>query len=87
MTYSNFHWKVLNFLVRRVVAIGFVTAGLVLVIYGLPNVLPGGTVLLNGVPTDDLVFRWVSILLPSLFIVFGIFLFKAAPFEPSKNMA
>lgn len=56
-----------------------------LAIYGIPNLLPGGTVHVDGIPSDDLVFRWVSVLLPLLVVVLGIALFKAAPFVPPKK--
>lgn len=85
MTYSEFHWKLFNFLARRVIAVGFVVGGSVLAGYGVSNVLPGGTVLVNGIPSDDLVFRWVTFLLPLLFVPFGIALFKAAPFLPPNK--
>jgi hypothetical protein len=85
MTYSEIHWKLFNFLTRRVMAVGFVVAGAVLAGFGVPNILPGGMVLVNGIPSDDLVFRWVSFLLPLIFVPFGIALFKVAPFVPPKN--
>ncbi len=54
-------------------------------VLGISNILPGGTVLVDGTPSDDLVFRWVTFLLPLLFVPIGIALFKVAPFVPSKK--
>jgi hypothetical protein len=85
MTISDLYWKFFNFIVRRVLAIGFIGVGLILAAYGLPNVLPGGTVLVNGIASDDLVFRWLSVLLPLIAVALGVALFKAAPFKPSAR--
>lgn len=80
MKYSEAHWKLFNFLTRRVMAVSFVIGGIASAASALPNILPGGTVLVNGIPTDDLVIRWVSFFLPLLLIPIGIALFKAEPF-------
>lgn len=82
MTYSEIHWKLFNFLTRRVMAVSFVVGGSVMAVHGVSNILPGGTVLVNGIPTDDLAFRWVTFLLPLLLVPFGVALFKVAPFVP-----
>lgn len=85
MNYSETHWKIVDFFARRVLAVGFVVAGSILAIFGVQYILPGGTVLLNGIPSDDLVFRWASFLLPILMVACGIALFKVAPFVPPKK--
>lgn len=85
MKYSGAHWKLFNFLTRRVMAVSFVIGGIASAASALPNILPGGTILVDGVPTDDLVIRWVSFILPLLLIPIGIFLFKSAPFAQKKR--
>lgn len=85
MTYSEVHWKLFNFLTRRVLAFSFVVGGLVMAVFGVSNILPGGAVLVNSIPSDDLVFRWVTFLLPLLLVLFGVALFKVAPFVPRKK--
>jgi hypothetical protein len=85
MKYSDHHWKAFNFLVRRIVALGFVAVGLILTLYGLPNLLPGGTILVDGISSDDLVLRWVSVLLPLVLALFGVALFRIQPYVPSKK--
>lgn len=64
-------------------AVGFIFGGIVLFIYGVPNILPGETVQLNGQPTDDMVFRFFSALFPLIVMVLGIFLFRVKPYYPS----
>lgn len=85
MTYSEVHWKLFNFFARRVLAISFVVGGSVMAVLAVSNILPGGTVLVDGIPSDDLVFRWASFLLPLLLVPFGVALFKVAPFLPPKK--
>jgi hypothetical protein len=85
MTYSEVHWKLFNFFARRVLAISFVVGGSVMAVLAVSNILPGGTVLVDGIPSDDLVFRWVTFLLPLILVPFGVALFKAAPFVPRKQ--
>ncbi|MFZ6816113.1 hypothetical protein ACO0K3_16705 [Undibacterium sp. Rencai35W] len=85
MTYSEVHWKLFNFLTRRVMAVSFVVGGSVMAVLSVSNILPGGMVLVNGIPSDDLVFRWVTFLLPLLLVPFGVALFKVAPFVPRKK--
>lgn len=64
----------------------FIFGGLALFISGVPNILPGGTVQLNGQPTDDLVFRLFSALFPLIATVLGFFLFRVKPYYPSSVM-
>lgn len=85
MKYSDVHWKVFNLSVRRFIAIGFVVIGLVLTLFGIPSVLPGGTVLVNGVPSDDLVLRWIVLLLPLVVVLLDIALYRAQPYVPRKE--
>ena len=63
-------------------ALGFVIAGLILAVAALPNLLPGGTVQYNGAPTDDMVFRFTSVVFPLIVSLLGVLLFRAEPFYP-----
>lgn len=81
------HWRVFNFMVRRVMAVGFVFVGLVLVAYGLPTLLPGGTIKVNGVPSDDMVYRLFGTLMPLVACVLGVALYRTRPYLPSWHAA
>jgi hypothetical protein len=67
-------------------ALGFIFGGFILFIYEAPDILPGGTVQLNGQPTDDIVIRLFSALFPLIMMVLGIFLFRVKPYYPSSIM-
>ena len=54
-------------------------------VLAVSNILQGGTVLVNGIPSDDLIFRYVTFLLPLLLVPIGIALFRVAPFVPQKK--
>jgi hypothetical protein len=84
MNICKLYWRFFNFLIRRIMAVGFILGGIVLFIYGIPSILPGGTVQLNGQPTDDMVFRFFSALFPLIVVVLGIFLFRIKPYYPSS---
>jgi hypothetical protein len=84
MKIHKLYWQFLNFLIRRIVAVGFVFGGIVLFVYGVPSILPGGIVQFNGQPTDDMVFRIFSALFPLVVVVLGIFLFRAKPYYPGN---
>lgn len=84
MNIRKSYWQFFNFLVRRVIAVGFILGGAILFIYGLVNILPGGTVQFNGQSTDDLFLRFFSALFPLIVVMLGIFLFRANPFYPSS---
>ena len=81
MNYTELHFKVLNVLVRRVLAPGFIVVGTVLAVYGVRYLMPGATIKVNGVPTDDLVMRIVGVAMPLFMVAFGILLFRAKPFK------
>ncbi|XLZ71019.1 hypothetical protein ABT364_03375 [Massilia sp. SR12] len=76
------YWRFFNFFVRRVVAIAFIIGGIVLTASGIPSILPGGTINVDGIPSDDLVFRWVAFLLPLVLAAFGVALYRAKPYIP-----
>lgn len=76
------YWRFLNFLVRRVVALGFVGTGAVISIWNLPSVLPGGAIGVNGQPSSDIGMRALAVALPLLVAGLGVLLFRANPFYP-----
>jgi hypothetical protein len=73
--------RIFNFLVRRVVAIAFSIGGTVVALAGLPAILPGGTIDVNGVPSTDLIFRWAAVVLPFVVAALGVALYRAKPFN------
>jgi hypothetical protein len=81
------YWRSFNFLTKRIMAPCFIIGGFVIFIYGVPNILPGGTVQLNGQPTDDMIIRLFSVLMPLIMSVSGVFLFRAKPYYPSSVTA
>ena len=83
-SFATAYWKIFNFVVRRVVAVGFVLVGIVVGGFGVPALLPGGTTQVDGVPSDDLVLRLAVVLLPLLVTVLGVALYRAEPFNHDK---
>jgi hypothetical protein len=79
------YWRIFNFLARRIVALGFVFVGLIVAMANVQSALPGGTINVNGVPSDDLVFRLAAVFLPSLVSGLGVALFFVTPFKPSSE--
>jgi hypothetical protein len=82
---SGAYWKVFNFCVRRIVAVLFVVGGLFGAATGIPVLFRGGTVPVNGVPSDDLGLRLAFVLLPALVALAGIALYRAPPYDPSDG--
>jgi hypothetical protein len=81
MTYTEWHFKVLNALVRRVLAPGFIIVGTILTLYGVRYLMPGATINVNGVPSDDLLMRIVGVAMPLSAVALGVLLFRAKPFK------
>jgi hypothetical protein len=81
----SLYWRIFNFFVRRVVAVGFVVVGLVIGAVNLSSLLPGGTINVDGSPSSDIVLRLVAVLLPIVVAAIGVALFRVAPFDPSKS--
>jgi len=76
------YWRFFNFLVRRAVASAFVVIGGIVAAVNTPALLLGGTIPVNGVPTNDLVFRLASVGIPLLAAFLGVALYRAKPFFP-----
>ena len=80
------YWRFFNFMVRRVIAVGSVVVGLLIALSGLPALLtPSGTVQVNGHPESDLFYRIFAVIMPTVGAVFGVLLYRAAPFTPPKK--
>lgn len=80
--YQKVHWALFNFGARRLVGPGFVVVGLYGGIYNLPALFPGGTTLVDGVSSDDLFFRLISVFFPLLVAFLGLALCRAKPYHP-----
>jgi hypothetical protein len=77
------YWRVFNFWIRRVVAVGFMVVGGLIAVSYLPSLVdPNGTVLVNGQPQNDLFYRIVAVVLPAVVAALGVMLYRAAPFVP-----
>jgi len=79
------YWRILNFLVRRVLAVAFAVGGVVVAVANIGAVLPGGTTGVNGAPSTDLVFRWSAVLLPLVVAALGVALYRVEPFTPGTS--
>jgi hypothetical protein len=79
MSYTEWHSRFVSFLVRRVIAPGFIIIGSIVAIYDTRYLMPGATIPVNGVPSDDLIYRIVSVVVPLLVLGVGILLYRAPP--------
>jgi hypothetical protein len=79
------YWRVFNVLVRRVMAVAFAIGGLILAATSVPAIFPGGTINVDGVQSDDLVFRWVAVVLPMVVATLGVALYRVKPFLPLSH--
>jgi hypothetical protein len=77
--------RVFNFLVRRVMAVVFATGGFILTCTSVSVIFPGGTINVDGVPSEDLVFRWVAVVLPMVIAALGVALYRVKPFLPLSH--
>jgi hypothetical protein len=68
--------KILSFLVRRMIAPGFVFVGGLLAIIDLRFLVPGVTIDYNGQPSSDIGIRLTCVLFPVLMAIFGGVLFR-----------
>ncbi len=81
MNRQQLYWRVFNFAVRRVFAVAAVVAGSTVSLSSLPALLdPTGTVLVNGVPESDIVYRLLAVLYPAVFAVGGLLLYCSRPY-------
>ncbi|WP_295684784.1 hypothetical protein [uncultured Nevskia sp.] len=82
---DTLHWRLFNFLARRVVAPGFVVVGFLLAAFNIPNLFPGGTVNVDGIPSNDIVMRLSAVVLPLFAVVMGVAMFMAKPYRPPEK--
>jgi hypothetical protein len=76
------YWRIFNFVGRRVLAPGFIAVGLILAAVNIPTLFPGGSVNLDGSPSNDIVFRLFGVILPLLVAALGIALYRSRPYYP-----
>jgi hypothetical protein len=79
MHLSHLYGRFISFLVRRVVAPAFVLVGGFVAVANLRALLPGGTILVNGLPNHDIVLRLAAVIFPLALAVLGVAIFRAKP--------
>lgn len=79
------YWRIFNFLVRRFMAVAFAIGGFILACTSVPAIFPGGTIIVDGVPSGDLFFRWIAIVLPMVVATLGVALYRVKPFSPMSR--
>jgi hypothetical protein len=85
MEWRRLYFRAFNFLVRRVVAVGFVVIGSIVGLSGLPALLdPSAAVLWNGEPTTDLVIKAFGVVMPLVAAILGVLLFRAPAWYPAE---
>ena len=62
------------FLIWKLVGVWFAVGGFAMLITFAHVILPGQTINVNGVPSDNIWHRLLAILIPIAFIGFGVFL-------------
>ncbi len=82
---DTLHWRLFNFLARRIVAPGFVVVGFLLAAFNIPSLFPGGTINVDGIPSNDIVMRLFAVVLPLVVAVMGVAMFKAKPYLPPEQ--
>jgi hypothetical protein len=76
---ANRYLTFLSFAARRIVAPMFVLGGGIMAVVNLPTLLPGRTIMVNGVPSDDLVLRAASVVFPLLVAALGAAMYRSLP--------
>ncbi len=77
-----FSLTIFNFFARRIFGPSCVFVGTILALTNIGAILPGGTINMNGAPTDDLVLRIFAVVWPSVMAVLGVALYRAKPYAP-----
>lgn len=83
MGMDKLHWLTFNFFVRRIIAPAFIVGGAIIFLVSFPIILPGGTVLVDGQPSSDLVFRCFVVFFPLIVVFLGILLYRVKPYFPN----
>ena len=82
--YERVHWRVFNSL-AKVTGWAFLIGGSLLGSYSLLSAfVTGNTVLVNGVPSSDIVNRTLAVVLPFIMALFGILIVRAKPYFPKS---
>jgi len=68
-----------SFLARRIGGPAFAIGGAFLSLSSIDILLPGGTVMMDGVPTDDIVLRAFAVLFPGVIAVLGVAMSLSKP--------
>jgi hypothetical protein len=76
MKLLDWYERLLNAGIRRFVAAAFIGVGGLIALLNLRFLVPGATIELNGEPTSDILTRLVSVILPALIALFGVYLFR-----------
>lgn len=84
MEIDKIHWLTFNFFVRRIIAPAFIVGGSIIFIVSFPIILPGGTVLVDGQPSSDLVFRCFAVFFPLIVVLLGILIYRTKPYFPNS---
>jgi len=82
--YERFHWRAFN-LLAKVTGWAFLIGGALLGSYFLLSAfVSGNTVLVNGVPSTDIVNRTIAVVLPFVMALFGFLIVLAKPYFPKS---
>ena len=76
---TSLYLRLFSFAVRRIVAPLFVLGGGIMAIGNLHVLFPGGTIMVDGAPSDDFVLRAASVFLPLLMAALGVAMYRAPP--------
>lgn len=80
--YERIHWRAFNFL-AKLTGWAFLIGGSLLGSYSLLSAfVAGNTVLVNGVPSSDIVNRTLAVVLPFVMALFGVLIVRAKPYFP-----
>ena len=80
--FTLIYWRVFN-LLSKVAGFAFLVGGFIVGSYFLPSLVgSSGAVNVNRVPSSDLVYLLLAVLLPYMVAVLGFFLIRARPYYP-----
>lgn len=77
------YWKIFNLCLRGV-GIAFLVAGIIGAVYFFPILVDSrATIDVNGVPTNDPLYKLLAVALPVAFGALGFLIVRAKPYYPS----
>lgn len=68
-----------SFVARRIVGPTFAVGGTIVALSFIDALLPGGTVLVDGVPSSDIMDRAFVVLFPTAIALLGVVMYRAKP--------